>query len=104
METPDTSVVILQLGYTPLIVACHYGNAKMVNFLLQSGASVNAKTKVLNFILVSTVIYNKLIIIIYIPSGTKVNFTIRALKIFTQNVVFKRFSSDDVFYVCSPLI
>uniref|UniRef100_A0A674CDE2 Ankyrin-2-like n=1 Tax=Salmo trutta TaxID=8032 RepID=A0A674CDE2_SALTR len=35
----------LQLGYTPLIVACHYGNAKMVNFLLQNGASVNAKTK-----------------------------------------------------------
>lgn len=41
-------VVVLQLGYTPLIVACHYGNAKMVNFLLQSGASVNSKTKVLN--------------------------------------------------------
>lgn len=39
--------VVLQLGYTPLIVACHYGNAKMVNFLLQNGASVNAKTKVL---------------------------------------------------------
>lgn len=38
--------VVLQLGYTPLIVACHYGNAKMVNFLLQNGASVNAKTKV----------------------------------------------------------
>lgn len=37
---------IPQLGYTPLIVACHYGNAKMVNFLLQQGASVNAKTKV----------------------------------------------------------
>lgn len=36
----------LQLGYTPLIVACHYGNAKMVNFLLQNGAVVNAKTKV----------------------------------------------------------
>lgn len=35
-----------QLGYTPLIVACHYGNAKMVNFLLQNGAIVNAKTKV----------------------------------------------------------
>lgn len=39
--------VVLQLGYTPLIVACHYGNAKMVNFLLQNGACVNAKTKVL---------------------------------------------------------
>ncbi|CAB1351827.1 unnamed protein product, partial [Coregonus sp. 'balchen'] len=34
-----------KLGYTPLIVACHYGNAKMVNFLLQNGASVNAETK-----------------------------------------------------------
>ncbi|KAJ8008085.1 hypothetical protein DPEC_G00101100 [Dallia pectoralis] len=34
-----------KLGYTPLIVACHYGNAKMVNFLLKNGASVNAKTK-----------------------------------------------------------
>ncbi|CAB1327193.1 unnamed protein product, partial [Coregonus sp. 'balchen'] len=34
-----------KLGYTPLIVACHYGNVKMVNFLLQQGASVNAKTK-----------------------------------------------------------
>ncbi len=39
--------LVLQLGYTPLIVACHYGNAKMVNFLLQNGAGVNAKTKVL---------------------------------------------------------
>lgn len=39
-------VAVLQLGYTPLIVACHYGNAKMVNFLLQNGATVNAKTKV----------------------------------------------------------
>lgn len=37
---------LFQLGYTPLIVACHYGNTKMVNFLLKSGASVNAKTKV----------------------------------------------------------
>uniref|UniRef100_A0A7N6B492 Ankyrin 2 n=1 Tax=Anabas testudineus TaxID=64144 RepID=A0A7N6B492_ANATE len=34
-----------KLGYTPLIVACHYGNAKMVNFLLQNGANVNGKTK-----------------------------------------------------------
>lgn len=39
-------IAVLQLGYTPLIVACHYGNAKMVNFLLQNGAIVNAKTKV----------------------------------------------------------
>lgn len=43
----DCSGLIFQLGYTPLIVACHYGNAKMVNFLLQKGANVNAKTKVL---------------------------------------------------------
>nr|XP_011747598.1 ankyrin-2 [Macaca nemestrina] len=34
-----------KLGYTPLIVACHYGNVKMVNFLLKQGANVNAKTK-----------------------------------------------------------
>uniref|UniRef100_A0A8C1YDZ2 Ankyrin 2a, neuronal n=1 Tax=Cyprinus carpio TaxID=7962 RepID=A0A8C1YDZ2_CYPCA len=34
-----------KLGYTPLIVACHYGNVKLVNFLLQNGANVNAKTK-----------------------------------------------------------
>lgn len=40
----------MQLGYTPLIVACHYGNAKMVNFLLQQGASVNAKTKVISHV------------------------------------------------------
>lgn len=40
------SAFAVQLGYTPLIVACHYGNAKMVNFLLQNGANVNAKTKV----------------------------------------------------------
>lgn len=39
-------IAVFQLGYTPLIVACHYGNAKMVNFLLQNGATVNAKTKV----------------------------------------------------------
>lgn len=36
----------LQLGYTPLHVACHYGNVKMVNFLLKNQARVNAKTKV----------------------------------------------------------
>lgn len=45
-ENNNRNIIVLQLGYTPLIVACHYGNAKMVNFLLQSGASVNAKTKV----------------------------------------------------------
>lgn len=34
------------MGYTPLHVACHYGNAKMANFLLQNQARVNSKTKV----------------------------------------------------------
>uniref|UniRef100_A0A8C6VYM5 Ankyrin 3 n=1 Tax=Nothobranchius furzeri TaxID=105023 RepID=A0A8C6VYM5_NOTFU len=34
-----------RLGYTPLHVACHYGNVKMVNFLLKNQAKVNAKTK-----------------------------------------------------------
>lgn len=36
----------MQMGYTPLHVACHYGNAKMANFLLQNHARVNGKTKV----------------------------------------------------------
>lgn len=35
-----------QMGYTPLHVACHYGNAKMANFLLQNHARLNGKTKV----------------------------------------------------------
>lgn len=35
-----------QLGYTPLHVACHYGNVKMVNFLLKNQAKFNTKTKV----------------------------------------------------------
>lgn len=34
------------MGYTPLHVACHYGNAKMANFLLQNRARLNGKTKV----------------------------------------------------------
>lgn len=34
------------MGYTPLHVGCHYGNIKIVNFLLQQFAKVNAKTKV----------------------------------------------------------
>lgn len=34
------------MGYTPLHVACHYGNAKMANFLLQNNARINGKTKV----------------------------------------------------------
>ncbi len=39
--------VLVQMGYTPLHVACHYGNIKMVHFLLKSQAKVNAKTKVM---------------------------------------------------------
>lgn len=35
------------MGYTPLHVACHYGNIKMVHFLLKNQAKVNAKTKVI---------------------------------------------------------
>ncbi|KAK2098592.1 hypothetical protein P7K49_024043 [Saguinus oedipus] len=34
-----------EMGYTPLHVGCHYGNIKIVNFLLQHSAKVNAKTK-----------------------------------------------------------
>ena len=34
------------MGYTPLHVACHYGNIKMVKFLLQQQAHVNSKTRV----------------------------------------------------------
>lgn len=34
------------MGYTPMHVACHYGNAKMANFLLQNHARINTKTKV----------------------------------------------------------
>ncbi|XP_031445822.1 ankyrin-3 isoform X5 [Phasianus colchicus] len=33
------------MGYTPLHVGCHYGNIKIVNFLLQHSAKINAKTK-----------------------------------------------------------
>ncbi|XP_073722808.1 ankyrin-3 isoform X13 [Misgurnus anguillicaudatus] len=33
------------MGYTPLHVACHYGNVKMVHFLLKNQAKVNAKTR-----------------------------------------------------------
>lgn len=41
--TPD---LVFQMGYTPLHVASHYGNIKLVKFLLQHQADVNAKTKV----------------------------------------------------------
>lgn len=39
---------VCQMGYTPLHVACHYGNIKMVKFLLQQQANVNSKTRVSN--------------------------------------------------------
>lgn len=39
-------LISLQMGYTPLHVACHYGNIKMVKFLLQQQANVNCKTRV----------------------------------------------------------
>lgn len=38
--------LVFQMGYTPLHVASHYGNIKLVKFLLQHQAGVNAKTKV----------------------------------------------------------
>lgn len=40
------SFLAFQMGYTPLHVASHYGNIKLVKFLLQHQADVNAKTKV----------------------------------------------------------
>ena len=36
----------LQAGYTPLHVACHFGQLNMVRFLLQHGASVDKSTAV----------------------------------------------------------
>uniref|UniRef100_A0A8C3QE93 Uncharacterized protein n=1 Tax=Geospiza parvula TaxID=87175 RepID=A0A8C3QE93_GEOPR len=42
-QRPD---LVFQMGYTPLHVASHYGNIKLVKFLLQHQADVNAKTKV----------------------------------------------------------
>lgn len=44
--SPPPLLSFTQMGYTPLHVACHYGNAKMANFLLQNHARVNGKTKV----------------------------------------------------------
>lgn len=41
------SSLAFQMGYTPLHVASHYGNIRLVKFLLQHQADVNAKTKVL---------------------------------------------------------
>lgn len=38
------------MGYTPLHVASHYGNIKLVKFLLQHQADVNAKTKVQGYL------------------------------------------------------
>lgn len=40
------SFLAFQMGYTPLHMASHYGNIKLVKFLLQHQANVNAKTKV----------------------------------------------------------
>uniref|UniRef100_A0A7N8XG35 Ankyrin 3a n=1 Tax=Mastacembelus armatus TaxID=205130 RepID=A0A7N8XG35_9TELE len=40
-----TYLCVSFMGYTPLHVACHYGNTKMANFLLQNHARVNGKTK-----------------------------------------------------------
>lgn len=42
----SVSPCFFQMGYTPLHVACHYGNIKMVKFLLQQQAHVNSKTRV----------------------------------------------------------
>lgn len=36
----------IQMGYTPIHVACHYGNAKMANFLIENQARIDGKTKV----------------------------------------------------------
>lgn len=44
--TSENDLLCHQLGYTPLHVACHYGNVKMSNFLLKNQAKVNTKTKV----------------------------------------------------------
>jgi ankyrin len=35
-----------QAGYTPLHVACHFGQINMVRFLLQHGADVKATTSI----------------------------------------------------------
>lgn len=44
------SFLAFQMGYTPLHVASHYGNIKLVKFLLQHQADVNAKTKVCGYL------------------------------------------------------
>lgn len=36
-------------GYTPLHVACHFGQINMIRFLLQHGSDVNATTSVSKF-------------------------------------------------------
>lgn len=52
MKAPNMKEMLMmvlltsQMGYTPLHVACHYGNIKMVKFLLQQQAQVNSKTRV----------------------------------------------------------
>lgn len=37
---------MFQAGYTPLHVACHFGQLNMVRFLLDEGAKVSATTAV----------------------------------------------------------
>lgn len=49
--SPPAYVSSSQMGYTPLHVACHYGNIKMVKFLLQQQAHVNSKTRVSDSVL-----------------------------------------------------
>lgn len=44
------------MGYTPLHVACHYGNIKMVKFLLQQQAHVNSKTRVTSLCLTRVIL------------------------------------------------
>uniref|UniRef100_A0A8C3NLX9 Uncharacterized protein n=1 Tax=Geospiza parvula TaxID=87175 RepID=A0A8C3NLX9_GEOPR len=41
----ESGAAVMAMGYTPLHVASHYGNIKLVKFLLQHQADVNAKTK-----------------------------------------------------------
>lgn len=49
---------VFQMGYTPLHVACHYGNVKMVHFLLKNQAKVNAKNKVHDLMSTESCVYS----------------------------------------------
>uniref|UniRef100_A0A4W5Q6F9 Ankyrin 3a n=1 Tax=Hucho hucho TaxID=62062 RepID=A0A4W5Q6F9_9TELE len=44
-HTHSTTTHSHLMGYTPLHVACHYGNVKMANLLIQNQARVDGKTK-----------------------------------------------------------